>query len=108
MNKELNIKINIYAPDSNLEVIRDGARAEGYAMTAGLKEFVKIKYNAKLNVGRFGITSITFKDANSKEFKEFKERYEKDMLMFALRKNQSGSFKKFALKEGEIKNGIQR
>ena len=85
MNKELNVKLDFYGPDSNMDIIRREAKAEGYVMTAGFKEFVKLRYNARLNINNGIITSITFKDADSKDLKEFKDRREKDLLWESLK-----------------------
>ena len=56
--KNLNIKIKT---DALRESIRAAARAEGWTGSRGLKGWAKEAYNARLNVGEWGMTSITFK-----------------------------------------------
>jgi len=84
MNKDLNVKFDLHY-DANLEEIRNGARAAGYVMTADLKEFVRIKYNARLNVSHGSANSITFKDPNSKDLAEFKRRKEINFMWNTLK-----------------------
>lgn len=67
------LRIKFKYEDPLLDIIRKEARAEKYATTEGLKEYVKVKYHATLNCGKYGdINSITFKD-------------EKEFIMFRLR-----------------------
>lgn len=50
--------------DPKLVYIRKLARAEGYALVAGLKEFVRVRLHARLNASSDGITSISFENEN--------------------------------------------
>lgn len=67
--KSLNIKIK---SDALRQSIRTAARAEGWTTSSGLRAWAKDTYNARLNIGEWGMTSITFKT-------------EQDCLMFSLK-----------------------
>jgi hypothetical protein len=67
--KSLNIKIK---SDELRQSIRAAARTEGWTTSSGLQAWAKDTYNARLNVGMCGMTSITFKN-------------EQDCIMFSLK-----------------------
>jgi hypothetical protein len=67
--KSLNIKIK---SDELRQSIRVAARAEGWTTSSGLRAWAKDTYNARLYIGEWGMTSITFKT-------------EQDCLMFSLK-----------------------
>ena len=67
--KNLHIKIKT---DALANSIRTSARAAGWAGSRGLQGWAKDTYNARLNVGMCGMTSITFKT-------------EQDCIMFSLK-----------------------
>lgn len=53
-----------------LKKIRQGARAEGWALVEGLKDFCKERYNATLRIGKYGDpTSLKF--ASQEEYEAF-------------------------------------
>jgi len=60
MNETKNLHIKIKT-DALANSIRAAARAAGWAGSRGLKGWAKEAYNARLNVGQWGMTSITFK-----------------------------------------------
>jgi hypothetical protein len=60
MNKTKNLNIKIKS-DALRESIRAAARAEGWTTSMGLRAWAKDTYNARLNIGLWGMTSITFK-----------------------------------------------
>jgi hypothetical protein len=67
--KNLHIKIK---SDELRQSIRSAARTEGWTTSRGLQAWAKDTYNARLNVGMCGMTSITFKT-------------EQDCIMFSLK-----------------------
>lgn len=68
-SKSLNIKIKSVALKQS---IRAAARAEGWTTSSGLQAWAKDTYNARLYIGEWGMTSITFKT-------------EQDCLVFSLK-----------------------
>jgi hypothetical protein len=65
----LHIKIK---SDELRQSIRSAARIEGWTTSRGLQAWAKDTYNARLNIGQWGMTSITFNT-------------EQDCIMFSLK-----------------------
>jgi hypothetical protein len=73
---------NQYIPDPLYELFRNEARAEGWSMLDGLREFLQERYNAKMYVRDGEIHAIKFNDTETYNEYCARAKTETQLLLF--------------------------